>query len=199
MFSVKSLASVLAISGLSSAAVMHKRADGITLYAYGSDIMANSIYYKNGLAFFGHGNTTQDGQTVITFKTTDDTSVPWTIVPTSPSVTFPEPPALYINPSEGSFQQVGFAPNSNVPIGGVTSGFRFFGKSVAYESTSTDIQLQFYGKATEADGVFALYWNANITGSNPDAFPVQVKSTPPNVPATAIGASMPIAKPKGSA
>lgn len=38
MFSVKSLASVLAIVGLSSAAAMHhqKRADdGITLFAYG--------------------------------------------------------------------------------------------------------------------------------------------------------------------
>lgn len=132
-----------------------------------------------GLAYFG--KTTLDEstgtQTNITFATSDDTTTPWSITANSTIVSFNETNYLYIIPSSGGFEQVGFSTNSSLPTGAVNEGFAWFGKSVAYAASSSDYQLMFYGLATNTTGVYGLYWNAGTLTDG--AFPVAVKSTPP--------------------
>lgn len=83
------------------------------------------INFSLGLAYFGRSqlNGSTGIQTNITFATSDDTITPWSIAANSTSVTFNETQYMYIIPSSGGFEQVGFATNASVPTGGVTSGF----------------------------------------------------------------------------
>lgn len=129
------------------------------------------------------GLTSSNGtQTNITFAIDrSSTSLPWPITANSTSVTFNQTLDLYIVPTNGSFTQVGFSTNTSVPTGGVTTGFGWYGKSVAYAASDSDYQLRFWATNTTTTGVFALYWNANTVATDTPvgAFPVAIKSTPP--------------------
>lgn len=86
---------------------------------------------------------------------------------------------LYITPTPDRFEQVGFAALSNIPAGGVTTGFTLFGRSVAYAPSESNYQLGFWALATNTTGVYGLHWNAGMIVEG--AFPVTIKSTPPTV------------------
>lgn len=201
------LLAVLALSTVSSAAWLpQKRSSesGITLYAYGTAGNGASIWYADGkyllyshlvyvltfaigLAYFGGGDAGFDAsvKTNISFTLDpDDTTVAWTIQPnttTNPNVSFNETLDLYIVPTDGSFVQAGFASenSSSLPTGAVTTGFAFFGTSVAYAASESDYEMMFWANETTTNGVFALYWNAGSSSAPNSSFAVVVKTTPP--------------------
>jgi hypothetical protein len=88
---------------------------------------------------------------------------------------------MYIVPTDDSFTQVGFASSnsSSLPTGAVTTGFAFFGTSVAYAESDSNYELMFWGNTTTTDGVYALYWNAGSSSAPTASFAVTVKITPP--------------------
>jgi hypothetical protein len=55
-----------------------------------------------------------------------------------------------------------------------------FGKQLAYEASSTNLELQFWAAATNVTDVWGLYWNSNATAID-GAFPVVLKTTAPTV------------------
>ncbi|TVY46607.1 hypothetical protein LOCC1_G001842 [Lachnellula occidentalis] len=182
-----SFAALLALAGLSNAATIQstkRDTTSTTLFAYGSNTNGAPVFYADGLAYIGQtGLTSFNGtQTNITFAVDlTSTTTPWPITANSTSVTFNETLDLYIVPTNGSFTQVGFATNTSVPTGGVTTGFGWYGKSVAYAASESDYQLRFWAANTTTTGVYALYWNDNTAVTEPidGAFPVAIKSTPP--------------------
>jgi hypothetical protein len=201
-----SFAALLALSGVSNAATiknMKRDTVSTSLYAYGSETNGAQVFYadgkytkfptypsannQTGLAYIGSGaldNATT--QTNITFATdSSSTTIPWPITANSSSVTFNETQYLYIIPTNGSFEQVGFASNSSVPTNGVTTGFTWFGTSVAYAASDSDYEIMFWAANTTTAGVYALYWNAAgtpVAGS----FPVVLKNYAASVLATAL-------------
>ena len=98
-------------------------------------------------------------------------------------------PSLYIVPTNGSFEQVGFYNSSNgtssLPTGGVTTGFMLFGSSLSYVESDGTMEQQFWAQATDSDGIWKLMWNAGGEGGlTSDGFaitPVNIKSTAPLV------------------
>ncbi|TVY21456.1 hypothetical protein LARI1_G000618 [Lachnellula arida] len=185
-----SLAALLALTGLSNAATLQstrRATTSIPLYAYGSTANTNGlpVFYADGLAYIGQTglDSTNGTQTNITFTLDrSSTTTPWTITANSTTVTFNETLDLYIVPTSGSFTQVGFSTNTSLPTGAVTTGFGWYGKSVAYATNSSEYELSFWASNTTTTGVYGLYWNANtaVGNDNPTgAFPVAIKSTPP--------------------
>jgi len=123
----------------------------------------------------------------ITFTASDTTTTPWTIAAnlTDSNLTsapFPDNSySMYIIPTNGNFQQVGFvSSNGTAPTNAVTEGFTWFGTSVAYAENDSNYELQFWANATNTTDVYALYWNANGTTLD-TAFPIAIKSTAPAV------------------
>ncbi|CZR59852.1 uncharacterized protein PAC_09746 [Phialocephala subalpina] len=180
----------LALSAISSAASLpHRRSSesGLTLYAYGTAANGAAIWYADGLAYFGKGDASLDAtvKTNISFTVDpDDTTVAWTIQPnatSNPTVSFNETLDLYIVPTDDSFTQAGFASSnsSSLPTGAVTTGFSFFGTSVAYAASESDYEMMFWANATTTEGVYALYWNAGSSSAPDSSFAVVVKTTPP--------------------
>ncbi|RDL37516.1 uncharacterized protein BP5553_04949 [Venustampulla echinocandica] len=179
----------MAISNLASADFIKGTLDttGITLFGYGSGTNGAPVFDANGLAYIG--KTPLDGaagtQTNITVTPSSDISKPWQVHANSSTTSFNkildfnDILYMYIIPSSASFEQVGFATISDVPAGGVTTGFTLFGKSVAYAASESSYQLGFWALATNTTGVYGLYWNAGTALEG--AFPVTIKSTPPTV------------------
>lgn len=136
-----------------------------------------------GLAYIGQtAPTFATLSTNITF-TSDSVSTTdqWTIAANSSTVTFNETTVIYIVPSSGSFAQVGFSSsNDSLPTGAVTTGFTWFGNSVAFVGNNSNFELQFWANATTEAGIYALYWNSGGTVIS-GAFPVTLKRTPPTV------------------
>jgi hypothetical protein len=93
---------------------------------------------------------------------------------------------MYIVPTTNSFQQVGFVDlngdsnsSSSAPDGATTTGFKWYGTTVAYTTEDSQYEMQFWAVTTNITGLYTLHWNSN--GSLHDnATPVTVKSTPPN-------------------
>jgi hypothetical protein len=86
---------------------------------------------------------------------------------------------LYIITTSGSFSQVGFlSTNDTASAGQTTSGFTFFGTSVAYAANDSDYQMKFWATSTNTTGVWKLMWNANGNLES-NSVPVVLKSTPP--------------------
>lgn len=123
--------------------------------------------------------------TKITFTLdSESTTTAWTISPNSTTVTFNETDSMYIVPTTGSITQVGFASSSDtLPTDAVTTGFAFFGTTVAYAASDSDYQISFWASTTNTTGVWGLYWNAQAATSDlPNgSFPVTIKTTPPTV------------------
>jgi hypothetical protein len=96
--------------------------------------------------------------TNITFTTDDsDTTVPWTITANSTTTTFNETMDTYLIPTTG-YNQVGFVSTSDTaPTGAVTTGFGWYGKSVAYAASDLDYELQFWATETNETGIYGLY------------------------------------------
>ncbi|KAG9231961.1 hypothetical protein BJ875DRAFT_443604 [Amylocarpus encephaloides] len=186
LFNVKSVSSLIVVASLANAKAVNKRADvtGATLYVYGSDVNGPAVFYADGKrkAYFGNSPVSEvtGTQTNITFGAPDDTTTPWAITANSTTVTFNETLNMYINPT--GFDQVGFASAASVPSGDITSGFAWFGKSVAYAANSSDYKLMFSGVPTNTTGVYALYWNGDRTLAPTGSFPVTVKRTAPTFP-----------------
>ncbi|RDW79787.1 hypothetical protein BP6252_04425 [Coleophoma cylindrospora] len=189
MLFTTSLVPVLALCGLVSARTVEKRTSRtVSLYAYGGATNGAPVFYDNGMAYIGWQpeSSTDTTATNITFTVdSSDTTVPWTIAAnrtgqsntTSP---FSGSPMLYIVPTSGAFEQAGFVTNSSsAPTGAVTTGFAWFGTSVAYAASETDYQLMFTAVETGTDNLWKLYWNVNGTRyANSTA--VTLKSTPPS-------------------
>jgi hypothetical protein len=212
LFNSTAVTTLLALCSFSSAASLpHKRSaeSDIVLYAYGSDLSGDgpnggAIFYadgkivctsylevflifETGLAYIG-STAFPSWATVATNVTftldPDSTTTAWTISPNGSAVTFNATESLYIVPTTGSFTQVGFASsNDSMPTGAVTTGFAFFGTSVAYTASDSDYELMFWASATNTSGIWALYWNAAAAASDMinGSFPVTVKTTAPTV------------------
>jgi hypothetical protein len=90
---------------------------------------------ETGLAYVGTTGALSSATvaTNVTFTLdADDTTTAWTITPNSTDVSFNATESLYIVPTTGAFEQVGFASsNDTLPTDAVTTGFSFFGTSVA--------------------------------------------------------------------
>jgi hypothetical protein len=137
-----------------------------------------------GYAYFGGDNYTMSNSSVttpITFTVdADDTTVAWTIQPNSSAVSFNSTKSMYIVATTGSYAAVGFADSTDtLPTGAVTTGFAFFGTSVAYAASESDYEMMFWASNSSTSGVYALYWNAAATSLPDGAFPVTVKTTAP--------------------
>lgn len=136
-----------------------------------------------GLAYIGRFTPTFNYQlaTNITFTTDSTVTTPWTIAANSTSVTFNETLALFVDTFSNAFSQVGFVnSNGTLPINVTTTGFTWFGTSVAFATSGSDLEMVFWANATSDPNIWGLFWN---TGGNPpqDSFPVTLKKTPPTV------------------
>lgn len=99
-------------------------------------------------------------------------------------VSFNETLELYIVPTTGSFAQAGFvsaSDNSSAPDGAVTTGFTWYGSTVAYAASDSDYQSMFWANVTEDPSVWELIWNAASTDLPTGSFPVTLKKTAPTV------------------
>ncbi|TVY78420.1 hypothetical protein LSUE1_G003710 [Lachnellula suecica] len=177
-----SFATLLALSGVSSAASFSKR-DTVTttLFGYGSGTNGAPVFYADGLAYIGQtGFSTSNGtQTNITFTAdTTSTTTAWPIAANSSTVTFNETLNFYIIPTNGSFAQAGFSTDANLPSGAVNTGFTWFGTAVAYAQSDSNYELMFWAANTTEDGIYGLYWNQAGTPLD-GAFPVTLKVSPP--------------------
>jgi hypothetical protein len=86
---------------------------------------------------------------------------------------------MYITTTSGSFTQVGFlSSNDTSATGEVTSGFTWFGNSVAYASNNSDYQMQFWATSTNTTGIWRLMWNA-AGQLESSSVPVVLKSSAP--------------------
>jgi len=175
----------MALFGLSRASSFFPNGllTNITLHAYGGEANGAPVFYGDGLAYIGNTLPTSwpGPLSSITFTSESrSTTTPWNItfaenVPDS-SITY----SMYIVSTSTSASQVGFAPsNEEVPAGGTMIGFTWFGKEVAY-ATSSKLKMQFWASATNTTGVWALYWNENAASFD-DAFPVTLKSIAPTI------------------
>ncbi|KAA8569551.1 hypothetical protein MFRU_004g03040 [Monilinia fructicola] len=199
-FGKNAVACLLTLAGLSAATpspsdTLNERdttaatVSGLGIYAYGSDINGQPVFYSDGNAYIGSVAPPGAGESVnITFSTTDPTSTTsvWSISAntTSDNGTLPFPNnslSFYIVPTNGSFERAGFgSSNTTLPTGSVTEGFVLYGKQIAYKTSAGELELQFWAAATNATGVWGLYWNS--AGSAIDgAFPVVLKTTAPPV------------------
>ncbi|QSZ36688.1 hypothetical protein DSL72_006569 [Monilinia vaccinii-corymbosi] len=193
-FGKNAAACLLTLTGLSTVLASSKEAtsatvSGLKIYAYGSDINGQPVFYSDGNAYIGSVAPPGTGTSVnITFSTTD-TSSPHSVWSISANTTssgdssappFPDNSlSFYIVPN-GTFTAAGFGSNASLPSGSVTSGFILFGKQIAYKGDDGKLLLQFWAAATNATGVWGLYWNA--AGAAIDgAFPVVLKTTAPTV------------------
>jgi hypothetical protein len=91
------------------------------------------------------------------------------------------PPELYIVTTDAAYEQVGFVSSndsSSAPDGAVTTGFTFFGTSVAYVDASSAYQLMFWAEETNTTDFYKLMWNAN-NQVEPNSVPVTLKSVAP--------------------
>ena len=88
---------------------------------------------------------------------------------------------MYIVPTAGLYSQVGFTTTDNLPTDAVSTGFTWFGSSVAYVGSDSDYELLFSAVATNESEVYALYWNGAGSTVPDGSFPVTLKSTPPTV------------------
>jgi hypothetical protein len=72
---------------------------------------------------------------------------------------------MNIVPTNGSFTQVRFTSTSgnSLPTGATTSGFGWFGTSVAYAASSSEYKLMFWAVSTNITGIYVLYWNTDGT------------------------------------
>jgi hypothetical protein len=88
---------------------------------------------------------------------------------------------LYIVPTSGSSQQLGFvASDGTPPADAVTTGFIWDGTILAYEASSSDIQMKFWARPTNNSAVWTLEWNSDGI-SQGDSVSVVLKTTPPTV------------------
>jgi hypothetical protein len=127
-----------------------------------------------GLAYIGY-SAVSSASTNITFTVDANASTaPWYIAAnTTDSVNsteaFTGSPLLYIVPTDGAFEQVGFTGNASaVPAGGTTTGFSWFGTSVAFAGSESDFEMAFWAVNTDTAGLWSLYWgknNANVDNS----------------------------------
>lgn len=128
--------------------------------------------------------------TNITFSTTSSSlTSPWTISANLTNEAYTTAPfvddsySLYIVPTSGSFEQVGFLSNddnssSTVPTNATTTGFTWYGTSVCYAASSSNYELNFWANATNTTGIFSVHWNSEGTAQG-SAFPISIKSTFP--------------------
>lgn len=100
--------------------------------------------------------------------------------PVSPNDTaWSSSPVLYINPSSGAFDSVGFVNTTDATSdGAVTSGFIFYGKNVMYQDSTGIMQAKFWATKTDQADVWILKWNSD-GASQDNSVPVAIKSTPP--------------------
>ncbi|KAH8588999.1 hypothetical protein B0O99DRAFT_342394 [Bisporella sp. PMI_857] len=181
---------LLAFCSLSSANSMawNRRRDttgsGISLYAYGGGTNGAPVFYDNGLAYIGYP-ALSSASTNITFTVdTNAAADPWYIAAnTTDSVNstaaFTGSPMFYIVPTDGSFEQAGFAANASaVPAGGKTTGFSWFGTSVAFAGSESDFEMAFWAVNTNTTGIWSLYWSKNNTNVD-NSVSIVLKSTPP--------------------
>jgi hypothetical protein len=118
-------------------------------------------------------------QTNITVTASDDATEPWTIAANSSTVSFNETIYMYLIPNSGGFTQIGFASNSSLPDEAVTTGWAWFGTSVAYATSESDYELMCWALETDTTGVYGLYWNAGTITNG--SVPVTLKKTPPKI------------------
>lgn len=115
---------------------------------------------------------------------TVDTTVPWTASSNTSVWNTTSDPSLYIITTSGAFDQVGFeATNGTLPTGAVTTGFTWYGKAAAYQTTAGDLEMQFWALTTNESDVWSLMWNtdgAKQTGG----FPIALRSNEPVNPPT---------------
>lgn len=139
------------------------------------------------MAYIGYKPASSNDSTAtnVTFTVDpSDTAVAWTITAnrtgqvntTSP---FTGSPMFYIVPSSGSFEQAGFVANTtNAPTGAATTGFAWFGTSVAYAASDSDYELSFSAVDTGIENLWKLYWNSDGTQYE-NSTAVILKKTPP--------------------
>jgi len=186
-------ACLFAICSSSNAATLAQKRDtlaNITIFAYGAATPGLPVFYADGLAYIGRTPPTfATMATNITFATdSTSTTVPWTIAANSTTQSFNETLDLYIVTTADSFTQVGFASSDTLPTDANTTGFTWFGSSVAFAASDSNFELQFWANATTEEGIYGLYWNTATTaaaaadGTVMDgSFPVTLKSTPPTI------------------
>ncbi|KAI9048531.1 hypothetical protein LZ554_007364 [Drepanopeziza brunnea f. sp. 'monogermtubi'] len=183
MFSTAKIASALALSSLASGmALNHKREaeTGVPLFVYGAGF-GTPLIYSDGLAYFGRSAPAGAAvSTNVTFTLDNaDITVPWTISPSSSTVTFSSDLSMYIKPSNGSFTRVGFSTAADLPTGAINTGFTFYGTAVSHVSSDSSYELNFWANATTTPNAFALYWKSTGATVPSTAFSVVVKRTSP--------------------
>lgn len=93
-------------------------------------------------------------------------------------------PALYLVNTTGAYDPVGFSPvgnatNSSMPTGAQTSGFGWYGHTLAWVNSDGDYETLFYASNSTTSGTYNLLWNQPNQFSS-DAVPVTIKSTAPS-------------------
>ncbi|KAI9744649.1 MAG: hypothetical protein M1818_002178 [Claussenomyces sp. TS43310] len=182
LFDLGSAILLLAICSFSNATELqnHDILSNVTIYAYGNSSNGAPIFYDDGFAYIGaSGPGWSKTATNITFTSdTSSTTVPWNISANVSPAPFTGTPSLYIIPSAG-LSQVGFVASDGIlPAGAVTTGFTWFGTSVAYVASSSNYEIRFWAKPSNETGVWGLYWNSDTTRDD-GVFPVTLKRDAP--------------------
>lgn len=100
----------------------------------------------------------------------------------------PSKASLYIDPTAGAFEPVGFADSTThtLPDKAVATGFGFFGSSIAYSDSATGtVTAQFWAKMIEKDHLWVVMWNTDgklqencVPVTLKDQAPVQLTKAP---------------------
>jgi len=139
------------------------------MYAYGIDIPGLEVIYGDGLAYLvANGSSvpsTISRHMSVTFGPTISSSGTWEVQQDGTATGSPPSRAsLYIDPTTGSIEPVGFADSAThtLPDKAVTTGMGFFGSSMAYSDPTTGkVTAQFWAKMMEKDRLWVLIWNTD--------------------------------------
>ncbi|KAI9836050.1 MAG: hypothetical protein M1819_001661 [Sarea resinae] len=187
---------------VSASSSLPPRADdaaSFSLYAYGSDIEGLPIFYGDGVAYTGYATPPNVSQAlnvtcqhnVLSFSSSSLTapvapapndSTAFQISPNS-SANWTSKPRLAINIAPDAFDPVKFlSPNATLSDDQIASGFRIYGKDLAYlNSSSGKLQEAFWASNTSQSGAWVLRWN--VGGQSHDgSVPVVVKTMAPSKP-----------------
>ncbi|KAH8585413.1 hypothetical protein B0O99DRAFT_679416 [Bisporella sp. PMI_857] len=182
LFNFNTVASLLALFELTSAASLQYKREVIetALYAYGTNISGKSVIYADGLAYIGDTGPSFASVVSNVILSTDstDSSTPWTISSNTTSISGA---SMYIIPTSSSTEQVGFVTsNGTTPTGAATTGFTWFGTTLAYITSDGNYEMKFWAVATNETDLWSLVWNSDGALIE-NATPVTLKRTTPAV------------------
>ncbi|KAJ5885064.1 hypothetical protein N7495_009574 [Penicillium taxi] len=155
------LANVLALasSALSAPAVAEKRADSFQIGAYGVESSVLTLFYSDGIAYFGDSSAWTWGSvtTDVTFVYSDSEIV---ATATTDGVTLDADTLFYIRPTADEVLPVGFTGNGiETPSDAVSNSWIFYGNWPMYEETSGSLSDSFRVKETNVTGVYEAYFD----------------------------------------